>query len=75
MGDKVIWEDREESAVAVLGHLGKLLVRRKVADFEVVVLGIQLKARSPDIGDGKTRAVAAATAWVTQAARKLEILP
>ena len=63
----VPWIANAAGAQAQIGQLGLLIVRKVKIDFEIVVFGKALQARSLTIDDGKERAEAAARKWVAQA--------
>lgn len=71
MAIPVTWKTSGKVTECRLGHLGKLVVRLKTTDFEVVVFHIPLSERSVSLEDGKCRALAAARAWTTHALRQM----
>ena len=61
------WESTPTGAQVQVGHLGLLIVRKVVTDFEICVLGRALQKRSITIEEGKERAEMAARKWIAQA--------
>lgn len=79
----IAWREDPDRAIAVIGHLGSLVVRRMMDSkrhtrngviqpaFEVVVFGVGLRDRSHTMAEGKERALVASKEWILEAYSRL----